>query len=161
MKNVTSLTAIRRFWDHYLPSFISMAKILIADDSRLHVHLVSAWLNDRGFQIVTSFDSVQASMNAVRIQPDLIVLDLNMPGGSGVDVLKRLKASNKTKDIPIIVITGTGGREMRDFVRRLGAADLLEKPLDREQFCRIVQDLVPRGTASTSCNSTTKLSPRS
>ena len=122
--------------------FARMAKILIADDSKVHVHLLTGWLQDCGFQVLSTFDTVQAWMNTIRSQPDLIVLDINMPGGSGIDVLKRLKVSTKTNHIPVVVITGSGGPEMRDFVLRLGAADLLEKPLDHDRFCGVVKELV-------------------
>jgi len=65
-----------------------------------------------------------------------------MPGGSGIDVLKRLKVSEKTKHIPVLVVSGSAGTDIRDFVKRLGAADLLEKPLDHEQFCNAVAGLM-------------------
>lgn len=111
-----------------------MAKILIADDSRVHVHLITGWLQDQGHEVVEALDAVQAWMKGLRTQPDVIVLDINMPGGSGIDVLKRLKASVKTQHIPVIVVSGTAGTEIRDLAMRLGAADMLEKPLDCEQF---------------------------
>ena len=124
-----------------------MAKILIADDSRIHVQLLTGWLQDRGFAVVSALDAVQAWMMGTRSQPDVIILDINMldinmPGGSGLDVLKRLKNSTKTKHIPVLVVSGSGGSEMRDLVRRLGAADLFEKPLDCGQLCAAVAGLI-------------------
>ncbi len=71
-----------------------------------------------------------------------------MPGGSGIDVLKRLKTSAKTKHIPVLVVSGSGGSELRELVRRLGKADLLEKPLEREQFCSAIAGLVVESTES-------------
>jgi CheY-like chemotaxis protein len=119
-----------------------MAKILIADDSRVYVHLITGWLQDRGFEVVVASDAVQASMIVTRSKPDAIVLDISMPGGSGIDVLKRLKTSTKTKHIPVLVVSGNGGSEMRELVKRLGAADLLEKPLDCIPFCDILSGLI-------------------
>jgi two-component system cell cycle response regulator len=121
-----------------------MAKILIADDSRVHVHLLTGWLHDRGYEVVEALDAVQAWMKRLRGQPDVIVLDINMPGGSGLDVLKRLKASTKTRHIPVLVVSGNAGSEIRDLVRRLGASDLLEKPLDPEHFCSAVAGLMAK-----------------
>jgi len=125
-----------------------MPKILIADDSRVYVHLITGWLQDRGFEIVVASDAVQASMMVTRTQPDAIILDISMPGGSGVEVLKRLKTSTKTKHIPVLVVSGNGGSDMRDLVKRLGAADLLEKPLDCTQFCDIVSGLIAEAVAA-------------
>jgi len=119
-----------------------MAKILIADDSRVHIHLLTGWLQECGFEVIEALDAVQAWMKGLRTQPNLIVLDINMPGGSGIDVLKRLKTSEKTKHIPVLVVSGSAGSDIRDLVKRLGAADLLEKPLDREQFCNAVVGLM-------------------
>src|SRR5690349_8146548 len=105
-----------------------MAKVLIADDSRVHIHLLTSWLEDEGFEVIPAFDAVQAWMCVTRNQPDVVVLDINMPGGSGIDVLKRLKLSAKTNRIPVVIISGNAGVDMRDFVQRLGAAELLQKP---------------------------------
>ncbi len=119
-----------------------MPKILIADDSRIYVHLISGWLTDRGFEVVVASDAIQAFVMATKGQPDAVILDISMPGGSGIDVLKKLKLSTKTKHIPVLVVSGNAGAEMRDLVKRLGAADLLEKPPDCNQFCDILASLV-------------------
>ena len=113
-----------------------------------HVHLLRGWLQERGFDVIEALDSVQAWIKGLRSQADVIVLDINMPGGSGIDVLKRLKTSGKTKHIPVLVVSGSGGSELRELVRRLGAADLLEKPLEREQFCSAIAGLMVGSTES-------------
>ncbi len=118
-----------------------MPKILIADDSRLYVHLISGWLRDRGFEVVVASDAIQAFVMATQHRPDAVILDISMPGGSGIEVLKKLKLSTKTKHIPVLVVTGNAGNEMRSLVKRLGAADLLEKPLNCDQFCTILSSL--------------------
>ncbi|MGB0033473.1 MAG: response regulator, partial [Candidatus Sulfotelmatobacter sp.] len=83
-----------------------MPKILIADDSRLYVHLISGWIQDRGFEVVVASDAIQAFVMATQHRPDAVILDISMPGGSGIDVLKKLKLSTKTKHIPVLVVTG-------------------------------------------------------
>jgi PleD family two-component response regulator len=60
-----------------------MPKILIADDSRIYVHLISGWLTDRGFEVVVASDAIQAFVMATKGQPDAVILDISMPGGSG------------------------------------------------------------------------------
>jgi CheY-like chemotaxis protein len=118
-----------------------MPQILIADDSRIYVQLISGWVKDRGFEVVVASDAIQAFVMATRHGPDAIILDISMPGGSGIDVLKKLKLSTKTKHIPVLVVTGNAGKEMRSLVKRLGAADLLEMPLDCAEFCTILSAL--------------------
>lgn len=119
-----------------------MATVLIADDSRVHVQLLTGWLQDLGLEVIPTFDAIQAWVTAMRTQPNMIILDINMPGGSGIDVLKRLKNSTKTRDIPVLVISGNAGPDIRDLVKRLGAVELLEKPLGCEALCDFVSRLV-------------------
>jgi CheY-like chemotaxis protein len=125
-----------------------MPKILVADDSRLYVHLISGWLQDRGFEVVVASDAIQALVMATKHRPDAVILDISMPGGSGIDVLKKLKLSTKTKHIPVLVVTGNAGDEMRSLIKRLGAADLLEKPLDCAEFCTILSGLTVESDSS-------------
>ncbi len=72
-----------------------MAKILIADDSRFQVALLSKALEESGFEVLCALDALQAWMIALRSAPDAIVLDINMPGGSGIEVLRKLRISTK------------------------------------------------------------------
>ena len=102
-----------------------MATVPIADDSRVHVQLLTGWLQDLGLEVIATFDAIQAWVTALRTQPNMIILDINMPGGSGIEVLKRLKNSTKTRDIPVLVISGNAGPDIRDLVKRLGAVELL------------------------------------
>ncbi len=64
-----------------------MTKILIADDSRVYVHLITGWLKDRGFEVVVASDAIQAFVMVTKSLPDAVVMDISMPGGSGIDVL--------------------------------------------------------------------------
>jgi len=112
-----------------------MPNILIADDSRFQVQLLSGWLAESGFAVVTAFDALQAWMSALRAAPDAIILDINMPAGSGLEVLKRLRMSTKTRHIPVIVVSGDNKPEVEEAARGLGVADFLHKPVEREQLC--------------------------
>ena len=75
-------------------------------------------------------------MMAAKRQPpvDAIVLDVNMPGGSGEETLKRLKNSSHTSDIPVIILSGSIDDKGRERVRALGASAVLSKPLVPEQL---------------------------
>ena len=119
-----------------------MARVLVADDSPVHVQLLTGWLQDLGLEVIATFDAVQAWVTAMRTQPNMIILDINMPGGSGIEVLKRLKNSTKTRSIPVLVISGNAGPDIRDLVKRLGAVELLQKPLNGDALCAIVSPLV-------------------
>ncbi len=112
-----------------------MAKILIADDSRFQVGLLSKSLKESGFEVVSALDALQAWMIALRSAPDAIVLDINMPGVSGIEALRRLKISTKTQHIPVVVVSGSTEESIEQLARRLGAAEFFHKPVDLDRLC--------------------------
>jgi CheY-like chemotaxis protein len=117
-------------------------KILVADDDRIVVHLLSGILRQKAHQVLPVFDAVQAFTSAMRQLPDAVILDLNMPGGSGVEVLKRLKSSLKTMLIPVIVLSATTDAETATNVKSLGANAFLSKPVDPAVLCDTLERVV-------------------
>lgn len=104
--------------------------IVVADDDRVIVALVAEALRKAGFQVFPAFDSMQAMLGARQHNPKAIILDVGMPGGSGMDVLKKIKAMNKLSQIPIIVLTGATDQAVRDQAMAAGAEEFLTKPVD-------------------------------
>src|SRR5438270_13821487 len=95
--------------------------ILIADDDRVLGNLLSARLRKLGYKTTVAFDAMQAVMIAMKIQPAAVLLDLGMPGGTGIEVLRRLRSSNRTSTTPIIVLTGSPDQDIGDRVLEMGA----------------------------------------
>jgi CheY-like chemotaxis protein len=119
-----------------------MPKILVADDSRVQVFLVRSALEQKGFQVIVAMDAMQAGMAALRNLPDAIILDINMPGGSGLEVLKRLRMSTKTQLIPVIVVSGSIDEHVRQVAQELGVSIFLPKPVDTDQLCERLAQLL-------------------
>jgi two-component system, OmpR family, phosphate regulon response regulator PhoB len=119
-----------------------MPTILIADDSRFHQILLKRALEEKGFQLIVAEDGLHATMLAQRAQPDAIVLDLNMPGGSGVEVLKRLKRSAKTKSIPVVIVTANADPATKDMAISIGASEFLQKPVNLDELVLKISDLL-------------------
>ena len=115
-----------------------MSKILIADDSRFQGQLLASFLSPKGFELLYALDALQAWTAALRSAPQLILLDINMPGGTGIEVLKRLRMSTKTQHIPVIVVSGEEHPATESMARSLGAVDFLHKPVAEEQLCAAV-----------------------
>jgi two-component system KDP operon response regulator KdpE len=105
-------------------------KVLIADDDRVLTQLLGARLKARGWEVDVAHDALQAWTSALRHQPSVIVLDVNMPGGSGLQVLQRLHSSTKTEGIPVVVVSSTHTAETEKKVAELGAAAFMPKPLE-------------------------------
>lgn len=107
-------------------------KILIADDDRVWVELLSARLTAAGFRVEAAFDAMQTLMYATRSVPDAIVLDVRMPAGTGIQALKKLKAHGKTSHVPVLVVSGVADPLLVEGLKALGAVDFLIKPVKVE-----------------------------
>jgi DNA-binding response OmpR family regulator len=118
-------------------------KVLLADDDRLQTHMIASRLKANGHQVIVAHDAVQAWVAASQNLPDAIVLDIQMPGGTGIAVLKQLKASTKTRGIPIIVLSGSlEPKVAAETVKRLGADEFLAKPVDLKLLFSSLSNLV-------------------
>ena len=115
-----------------------MAKILIADDSRFQRELLASYFRTGDLEPVFAVDALQAWMAALRSAPQLILLDINMPGGTGIEVLKRLRMSIKTQHIPVIVVSSEEDPATESMARNLGAVAFLHIPVEQEQVCDAV-----------------------
>lgn len=129
-------------------------KLLLADDDRVLTHLLSTHLRARGWVVTVASDCMQAFMSAVRLSPDAILLDLNMPAGTGMDVLRKLKASMTTSQIPIVVLSGTTDPSDEATSIGLGAAAFLAKPADPDEVHRVLAE-VTRSSTTPAGGSTT------
>lgn len=121
-----------------------MATVLVADDSRVQVQLIATWLREAGYTVVLAMDCMQAWSVAVTTPPDAMVLDLNMPAGSGIEVLRKLKSSFKTSQIPVLIVSGNS-TNFEPLLKSMGAAAYLQKPLRFEDFSSAMTKLLPVG----------------
>jgi CheY-like chemotaxis protein len=108
--------------------------ILVADDDPITVQMLSGVLKAAGFTVSVAQDAMQAVMLAMRNAFDAVILDIGMPGGTGLQVLERLKATTKTRNVPIIVVTGLTDRALPARVRAMGAKEFFSKPITPEQL---------------------------
>jgi len=111
-----------------------MDRVLIVDDERLIREKLSKWLLEEGYDPLECADGAHALREAAAAPPSLILLDLVMPGMSGLAVCQALKGERKTERIPIIVLTGAGSREDKIRCLEIGAEEFLRKPVDREEL---------------------------
>jgi DNA-binding response OmpR family regulator len=118
------------------------ARILIVDDSSDNSELLQIILNWEGFssQIAGSGEEALASVAAE--PPDLVLLDLGLPGLSGAEVIDQMKGNLATKNIPVIVISGRGDDVTRRRVLQAGAADFILKPVERADLCQRVRNVL-------------------
>lgn len=106
------------------------ARILVVDDVDVNVRLLEAKLTLEYYDVLTCNDGSTALAMAAEAQPDLVLLDVMMPGMDGFETCRRLKAQVETRHIPVVLVTALDGREDRIRGLEAGADDFLTKPID-------------------------------
>ena len=111
-----------------------MPKILVADDEKLLLELLEFRLSQRGHEPVLAADGREALARLEDSAPDAVVLDMMMPVHDGLDVLRRMRASERHADTPVIMLTARRGEKDIVGALELGANDYLVKPFMPEEL---------------------------
>ena len=117
-------------------------RVLIVDDERQNRQLLEIMLEPEGFVVFTATGGVEALALVAREPPDVILLDVMMPGMDGYQVAAALKGAAATRNIPVVLLTGLDDHQARTLGRDAGADDFLSRPLDRAELCARLRKLV-------------------
>jgi two-component system cell cycle response regulator len=118
--------------------------ILLADDNKLVVKITSAILEDADYKVSVAWDGLQAVNKAYTEEPDLIVLDVEMPKINGYQVCRLLKDDEYTRDIPVIMLTGRDQQSDMFWGLKTGAAAYVTKGFKPDQLIKVVEDQIER-----------------
>ncbi len=116
--------------------------MLVVDDLEANVSLLTRLLSREGYRVVAATSGVDALAAVARDKPDLVLLDVMMPGMTGFEVCARLKADRATRLLPVVLVTGLQGRDDRVRGIEVGADDFLSKPVDPSELTARVRSLV-------------------
>jgi DNA-binding NtrC family response regulator len=119
---------------------VEPTKILVVEDEAGLRDVLSKWLQHRGYAVHVAADVPEAEARVRRSTPDIIVSDIMMPGASGLELLKRLRANGRR--IPVILITAHGSIATAVEAIKAGATDFLTKPVDLKKLAAVVEVIV-------------------
>ena len=121
-----------------------MQKILIVEDERDIADLVGFNLERAGFEVLKAHDGITGADMAINQRPDLVILDLMLPGKDGYGVFKELRRDSRSRDIPVIMLTARAQTEDRIQGLEAGADDYLTKPFSPKELMLRVQAVLKR-----------------
>lgn len=119
-----------------------MRRILIADDEHNIRHILDFSLNVEGFDVISAQDGEEALALAASELPDLIIMDVMMPGCGGIEACRRLKQDPRTRPIPVVLLTARTSREDREAGQAAGAAEYVTKPFSPQKVIDLVQSIL-------------------
>ena len=122
-----------------------MQKVLIAEDERNVRLTLELCLEGAGFEVISAEDGIKALQLATERKPDVILLDLVLPGMSGFLVLEAIRSEPSSKDIPVIIISAKAQDDDIRRARQLGANDYLVKPFTPGKLLQVVKSNLDKG----------------
>jgi two-component system KDP operon response regulator KdpE len=117
--------------------------VLVADDEPRITKLVSLALRDEGFRVVTASGGEEALARAEEVRPDIVLLDIVMPGMDGIEVMRQLR---EHRPVPVILLTARGSTAEKTKGLDLGADDYVAKPFDLDELAARVRAVLRRAT---------------
>jgi two-component system phosphate regulon response regulator PhoB len=123
-----------------------MTTVLVVDDEPNIVELVRVTLEDDRVRVVTAADGAEALDAVLTDRPDLVLLDVNLPDLSGLEVCRRLRADARTRGTKVVMLTAAAQRDDVERGHAAGADDYLTKPFSPVRLLSLVEALLPEAT---------------
>jgi two-component system alkaline phosphatase synthesis response regulator PhoP len=121
---------------------MAVRKVLVADDEIHIVHVVTIKLRNNGYEVISAENGDDAFKLACEEKPDIIVTDFQMPGMTGVELVRKLRQNETTKDIPVIMLTARGFAVEDKEKEELEISELLSKPFSPKELLRSIEDIL-------------------
>jgi DNA-binding response OmpR family regulator len=128
---------------------MSAKKILIIEDDPTQLTMVAKRLKTAGYNVVGARDGISAVSTARKEQPDMVLLDLGIPGGDGFVVMQRLQTLISTSTIPIIVLSSQSPSLMAEKAKRAGATAYMHKPVNFDELFKLITEAIGAPELST------------
>lgn len=123
-------------------------RVLIADDDKALLTSISVRLQAEGYEVVAVQDSYQAVDQARKFQPDVLVLDINMPAGDGFSVQSRVERMSPLGSVPVIYLTGERSERVKTLAKTRHAAALIFKPFTTPDLLAAIKEAISSSKAA-------------
>lgn len=125
-----------------------MARILVVEDTPSNVQLARLVLEQAGHEVLLASDAPSGLELARGAHPDLILMDVQLPGMDGMSATRQLKQDPQTHDIPVLALTAFAMKGDAEKIRAAGCDAYLAKPFNFKELLEMIQRLLPQGSAS-------------
>ncbi len=116
-----------------------MRRVLVVDDTEANIHLMRFILKENGFEVIEARSGTEGVKLAVQEKPDLILMDIQLPDIDGLEVTKRIRASEADGNIPIIALTSYAMPGDRERIMAAGCTGYISKPIDVKTFIKEIE----------------------
>jgi len=126
-------------------------KVLVADDEIHIIHVVAIKLRNNGYEVIAANNGAEAYDLACREMPDIVVTDYQMPLMTGIELITKLRADERTKDMPVILLTARSFAVSQEQQESLGVASCLSKPFSPKELLKTIQDILYQRQVAAKC----------
>ncbi|AFY43825.1 response regulator transcription factor [Nostoc sp. PCC 7107] len=120
-----------------------MNTVLVVEDGLTDMEILSRYLQQAGYSVISATSSEEAQAKIQGAKPDVIFLDVILPGKSGFEICRELKANSETNKIPVVFCSTKNSDVDKMWGNMLGAEAYLSKPIDKEELVKILKKLLP------------------
>jgi len=118
-------------------------RIMIIEDNPKNMKIMVDLMQVHGYETITAEDGMSGLETALKEKPDLILMDVQLPGIDGYEVTRRLKGKDATRDIPVVVVTSFAMKGEEARAKEVGAAGYISKPIDIHKLMDTVAEHLP------------------
>jgi CheY-like chemotaxis protein len=126
-------------------------KVLVADDEIHIIHVVAIKLRNNGYEVIAANNGAEAFDLACRENPDIVVTDYQMPVMTGIELITKMRADERTKDVPVILLTARSFAVSQEQQGSLGVASCLSKPFSPKELLKTIQDILYQRQLAVKC----------
>lgn len=126
-------------------------KVLVADDELHIIHVVAIKLRNNGYEVIAASNGAEAYELACREKPDIVVTDYQMPLMTGIELIEKMREDERTKDIPVVLLTARSFAITQEMQETLGVSECLSKPFSPKELLKTIQDILHRREVAVKC----------